>query len=271
MRKKAMVVLLGLAGAFLLQGHTLFLKLNTYFLKPHSSCVVALFNGTFQKSENHISRDRIADATIVLPGGQRIHPQPSWWRDRDSQTEMVFRTGEPGTYVVGVSIKPNLIRLTADQFNEYLEHDGLPDILQLRKKEGKLHSAARERYSKHVKAILQVGERRTETYATPLNYPVEIIPLVNPYELSSGDLFSARILKFGKPLAGQLVFASYDSYRPGNGNEEAVSIRSDSSGVIRFTLSAKGRWYVRLINMVEVHEKDVDYESNWATLTFEVR
>jgi len=33
-----------------------------------------------------------------------------------------------------------------------------------------------------------------------------------------------------------------------------------------------GRWYVRTIHMVETtDEADVDYESNWATLTFQVR
>lgn len=35
---------------------------------------------------------------------------------------------------------------------------------------------ARERYSKHVKVIVQVGDRRTNAYETALGYPAELIP-----------------------------------------------------------------------------------------------
>ena len=42
-------------------------------------------------------------------------------------------------------------------------------------------------------------------------------------------------------------------------------------GIFSFEISHQGRWYVRLIRMVPVPEEGVDYESNWATLTFDVR
>ncbi|MCH8962364.1 MAG: flagellar filament capping protein FliD, partial [Bacteroidetes bacterium] len=45
----------------------------------------------------------------------------------------------------------------------------------------------------------------------------------------------------------------------------------DDEGVARIEIKTAGQWYVRLIHMVESEEKDVDYESNWATLTFEVK
>ena len=51
--------------------------------------------------------------------------------------------------------------LTAEEFNDYLEHDGVTDVLERRRSQGQLTSDARERYSKHVKAIVQVGEPRS--------------------------------------------------------------------------------------------------------------
>ena len=39
--------------------------------------------------------------------------------------------------------------------------------------------------------------------------------------------------------------------------------------VVRFALSAPGRWFVKFIHMVPGTGR-VDYESKWATLTFEV-
>ena len=46
--------------------------------------------------------------------------------------------------------------------------------------------------------------------------------------------------------------------------------RAGPAGVARIEVTRVGRWYVRLIRMVEAAEEGVDYESNWATLTFEV-
>ena len=45
---------------------------------------------------------------------------------------------------------------------------------------------------------------------------------------------------------------------------------TDDAGVGSVTVDTEGRWYLRLIRMLEVDEDEVDYESNWATLTFEI-
>jgi len=72
-------------------------------------------------------------------------------------TKYIFK--ESGTYVVGVDLKPREIKLTAEEFNEYLLHDGLPNIYELRKKEGILDKDAVEHYSKYPKTIIQIGKK----------------------------------------------------------------------------------------------------------------
>ena len=67
---------------------------------------------------------------------------------------------------------------------------------------------ALEKYSKHVKAILQVESKRTNDYATVLGYPIEFIPLSNPYELSVGDNLSVKLLYKTVPLSNQVVHLS---------------------------------------------------------------
>ena|SRR5207249_12255057 len=47
--------------------------------------------------------------------------------------------------------------------------------------------------------------------------------------------------------------------------------RTDSDGVAEVTLDGAGRWYVKFVHMVRATQKGLDYESRWATLTFEVR
>jgi hypothetical protein len=60
----------------------------------------------------------------------------------------------------------------------------------------------------------------------------------------------------------------------GGGGGAAIEermVRTDQYGVARITLDSPGKWYVKFVNMVEVMDNDLDYESKWATLTFEIR
>jgi uncharacterized GH25 family protein len=167
-----------------------------------------------------------------------------------------------------------MIELSAEDFNEYLEHDGVVDVLEARRKSGSLASSARERYAKHVKTILQVSDEVTGSWARRLGYPVEIVPLANPSGLCPGDRLKFEVLADGKPAIDQLVYASYEGYDPdleGGGQREAIATRTDAAGVVGIELATAGRWYLRLIRMVESPDEGVEYESNWATLTFEAK
>ncbi|MDQ3652519.1 MAG: DUF4198 domain-containing protein [Acidobacteriota bacterium] len=113
--------------------HDLFLKFDTYFLRPDSSVTVRLLNGSFRGSEGAVRRDRMRDVSLVAPGGT-THPTASDWRDEGNTSLLNVRTAGAGTYVVGVSTLPREIELRAADFNEYLAHDGLPDTLVERRR-----------------------------------------------------------------------------------------------------------------------------------------
>ena len=265
------------------RAHTMFLKLDSFFLEPNSTAKVALINGDFDLSENAIARDRMLDVSVVGPGGV-VHPPASAWRDSavfhwspDSvDTAMLtFETGGAGTYLIGVSTAARVITLSAEDFNEYLVHDGITDLIDERARAGRTNDEATERYSKHVKALVQVGDARSGQWAHELGYPVEFMPLSNPYELSRGDELQVRFLRAGQPVANQLVYANYEDHHGHDAageHVESVTTRTNADGVATIPLRGTGRWYVRTIHMVETtSEADVDYESNWATLTFQVR
>jgi hypothetical protein len=48
------------------------------------------------------------------------------------------------------------------------------------------------------------------------------------------------------------------------------TVRSDADGIATISLDQPGKYYVKFIRMVPVTDPGVDYESLWATLTFEV-
>lgn len=248
--------------------HDLFLKFDSFFLEPNAKTTVRLMNGYFDRSENAVARDRMRDVSIVTPSGDRVNPPTSDWRDENNSALLSLQTGGAGTYVAGVSTRPREITLKAAQFNDYLSHDGLPDTLAQRRRDKEIRKSARERYSKHVKAIFQVGESRTGGFKTALGYPVEIIPQQNPYELKVGNTLEVLCVKDGNPVANQFVMAGRESNRrviasPG--------VRTDSNGIARVKLAGGGKWFVKFIHMTKLNQADLDYESKWAALTFEIR
>lgn len=268
MRRTLVATLFLTLGAGILAAHDLFLKLDSYFVPTESAVRVTVLNGTFAASEAPVAPDRLRDLSLVGPDGRTALPTSAWQPAGDS-TVLTFRTGGAGTYVVGASTRPREIQLSAEDFNAYLEHDGIPDVLEARRRSGTLDQPARELYHKHVKAILQAGERRTDGYAVALGYPAELVPLTNPYGLTAGDTLRLRVLVDGNPVARQLVVAGGETA----GGEVAAErrFRSDAEGVVAVPLAWAGKWYVKFIHMAPSADPGFDYESKWTTLTFETR
>jgi uncharacterized GH25 family protein len=260
----SILLLLLVASIF---AHDLFLKTDSYFLQPNSKFTIKIMNGTFQASEGAVSFARLNDVSVISDG-KRVHPQETDFSKNETTSFMNLTTGGAGTYVVGLSTKSREIALKAADFNEYLKEDGLPDTLEERRKTGELEKDAKERYAKHVKAILQVGKKQTDDHKTVLGYPVELVPQQNPYKLKKGDTIEILCLKDGKALANQVVLA---------GREEnakitvAPELRSDKNGIVELRLDGAGKWYVKFINMTKLDDPNLNYESKWASLTFEIK
>ncbi|MFQ5537580.1 MAG: DUF4198 domain-containing protein [Gemmatimonadota bacterium] len=256
------------AAAAALAAHDLFIKMDRYRLPPDTPVRIPIINGTFQVSENSITADRVADVSVLVEGRRR-HLGTDGWNAKGDTTYLEFRTGEPGTYVLGVETLPRELSLPAADFNQYLAGDGVLDVLKQRALERELDRDARERYAKHVKAVFQVGEELSGGIDVPLGHPAELLPLDNPYQATVGDVLAFRALVDGAPVAGQLVLAGGDGGAEGVIEEREA--RSDDDGVVRFRMDQAGRWYVKFIHMSKVEDGNVNYESQWATLTFEIR
>lgn len=250
--------------------HDMFLKPAQYFIAPNGAIPTVLLNGTFDKSLNSIERSRLLDISLVGPGGRSRVDTTAWDATGDT-SRVTFKAGPAGTYLLGVSTKPNQIELEAKDFNGYLKEDGLPDELARREKSGELATDAHERYAKHVKAVVQVGDARTDGYSTVLGYPAEIVPLENPYALAKGGTLRVRALVDGAPVANQFVV--FGARAPSGATVAERGVRSGSDGVAAITVTGPGVWYVKFIRMrkLPTQPDGVTHESKWATLTFAVK
>lgn len=267
-RRVPIALALLIVAATSLAAHDLFLKPAEFFVAPHSELRIRVLNGTFTSSENAVTANRLRELSVVTPAGV-THPDTTSWSASGDTSILTLRTGDPGTYVIGVSVLPRELGLEAAQFNRYLASDGIPDVLAARRREGEMERPARERYSKHVKAVVQVGSERSAAYATALGHPAELIPLDNPYGMRPGGVLRVRAMVDGESVARQLVVAGGLTRR--GARIAPRSVRTDAQGVARIPLASPGQWYVKFIRMTRLRGDSADYESKWATLTFEVR
>ena len=238
MQRIVMAFAIALLVTAVASAHDLFMKLDSYFLAPNTRASIRLLNGTFQKSDGLVARNRFRDISLYVPDLSGPISQSVTWRDEGTTTVMDIKTGAPGTYLAGVSTKPREIDLKAAEFNDYLHHDGIPDTLAERKKNDELSKDIRERYSKHVRAVFQVGDKLSEDYKRQLNYPAELIPQQNPYALTVGDTITVLCTVEGQPAKHQFVMAGWESR---DGKLHTLETRADSGGFARVKLVREGK------------------------------
>jgi len=267
-RRLALAVALLLAVTSSLWAHDMFLKLGSYFLAPEQPVVVPLLNGTFTSSENAIARPRIADIAMVGPAGRRSY-DTTVVTGRNDSTFFALETGDPGTYVIGVSTRPNIIAMTGEEFHEYLMEEGLQRVIADRKRDGTSQTPVQERYAKHVKAIVQVGAARSAGYGTELGYAAELIPLDNPYTWKRGQPIRLRGVVNGRPASGLTVITG--GRTPSGARLPRRELTADRDGVVTLRPTGPGHWYATFIHIGPVTTPDHNYESEWATITFQLR
>lgn len=265
---------LALAGAALLlaaaplAAHDLFVVPERFQLPAGRPLRVALVNGTFALSENVVARERIR-AILVAAGDTAAVAAPTAWSERGETTFVDLPAPPEGTIALGVSLHPATIELAGEDFDAYLVEEGLEEARLERARLGIAADSARERYAKHAKAILRIGDGGGEGWAEVLGFPAELVPLADPSALSPGDTLRLRLLVDGAPAAGQTLHAGWKA--PRDGVRTAAPVRTDTAGVAAIPIAGAGRWFVTSIHLERSSEPELDYESEWATLTFEVR
>jgi uncharacterized GH25 family protein len=244
--------------------HDLWLVPDKFTANPGESITVYANTGMdFPNSLNAIVQKRIDRS--ILKGNTKEKKIPRFKVQGKSSTT-TFKLKKPGTYVAVISLKPKEIKLKAKEFNEYLLHDGLSMIYELRKKKGILDKDAVEHYSKYAKTIIQVGNQLDDTPTEPMIIPIEIVPRVNPYSLKQGDSLEVTVFFKGQQLSNAELAWSF----PGQGEKFAGVTKTDANGKATIPLVKTGPYVIRLTHMEWVKKKTHEWESYWASLTFEV-
>lgn len=179
-----------------------------------------------------------------------------------------LRQYDEGTNMLAYNSYSSLIRLDAEEFNKYLEEDGLTNAIEYRKEHNETDSAAVELYMRSVKTIFQVGAIKDETYKRTTSLPLDIIPQSHPYKHNDGDEMIFKILYKGDPFANALV----KLWHSNKGETTKIDLKTDENGFVKFPVQTKGRWMLSCVKMEHL-ERDptklyVPWQSYWGSCTW---
>ncbi len=177
-----------------------------------------------------------------------------------------FKTDIQGIYAIGYKSNKNTVDLPPKKFNGYLKKQGLEKIIEQRKALGESEKNGLEIYYRNVKTLIKMGDKRdVNFYNYDFGFPLNINPLQNPYDLTQGNKLRVQLTFNQKPAANLLLNAQIRD-RP----DFHFSVRTDKQGYATIPLAYKGVWLLHTVDMIRSQEEDIDWESFWGSITFEI-
>jgi len=178
----------------------------------------------------------------------------------------VVRLAAPGGYIVTYSSNRAFTVVPAAEFDRYVDEKGLEKSLAERGRQGAKRGSVREAYSRHSKALVNVGNPHAGAFDRATGLRLELVAESSLSRVDADASRSFRLLHEGKPLVGALVTAT----RPGTADAD-LKVRTDSAGRARFRLHAPGMWRIAAAHLLVAPDNIAsDWESLWASLTFEL-
>lgn len=217
----------------------------------------------FPRSESAPKPERLTPRALG-PGGREA-PVALEQREAEGRTLATFTPDAPGAWTLTVQTLPSRLELDAMKFNDYLLHDGLPQVLAARMDAGEWDQPATEQYSRSVKTLLAVGAvADCAAWTKPVGQTLEIVPISDPLALRSGQALQVRVLFRGEPLAGARL--GWDL--PGNGELLAGETWTEQDGTAWVPIARPGLMMLRLVHMTRPRAPEHEWESFWSSLTF---
>jgi uncharacterized GH25 family protein len=242
--------------------NVIWMKADKFSVAPGDKVVVQVttgrdFDGTpvdvkkdqFVKAEHHT----VNSAVSVLP--QLTNGL------KDHLTETLTTEG---THAIILRTNPVVTEIDAETFNAYLKEYSVDEVVDLRTKKNATDKSAKVSASWYSSLILQAGAKRDDTYKKDGSYPLEIVPLSNPYDLKKGDVLRVKILWNDKPLFGARVKVWVRT----NNTTITQPIYTQPDGVIEAPVSGKGIWTITVVKLIPSRNPDADWQGYQTSLTF---
>lgn len=120
-----------------------------------------------------------------------------------------------------------------------------PGVYQFYVKPEPYFEAAEEKYIIHVPKLVVSAFGLEDGWDKPIGLKYEIIPMVKPFGLYSGNLFQGKVLHNGKPASNvEVEVELYNEFGLKSPTDAHITqvVKTDDNGVFSFVMNHKGWW-----------------------------
>ena len=161
------------------------------------------------------------------------------------------------------------------KFRQFVDDEGLDGTLEAHAARGLPEAGFREIYSRHVKALVEVGDGSGDGEGgdRELGLPIELTVEGDPYAEPLPDSVTLRATYGGEPMDGALVNVFIRPLGETEGEAERLRPRADAQGRVTVPLEPGTRYLANVVKMREpeplkAEDSDAVWESLWASTTF---
>lgn len=215
---------------------------------------------SFHRGEEKAYSRKKAGSLVRVSAAGTVDLKPSV--ENKAVPVLTFTPSAEGGQLVAMTRTVSSVTLPGWKFATYLSHEKFNHVIAARKAAGTSWEEGRERYTRYLKTLVQIGTTTDEVYGTVLDHRFEIIPLNDPSFVAAGDPLVLRVQFEGKPIAGVRAVARSKT-------KDEVEAITDANGVARLVLPTVGVWNARAVSIRACEGcEDVEWESFWASYQF---
>jgi uncharacterized GH25 family protein len=257
-------LLLACSFATAVLAHDTWLIPQRFAVMPNATVQLDLTSGmAFPRLETSIKPGRLDRAKCRLAedvfGLFNFSPAPKSLR---FQTVLL----KVGVATCWVELEPKALELTPKQVKEYLDEIDAPAAVRKEWVTAQEPRHWRELYTKHAKTFIKVGDGLAgSSWAEPVGMSLEIVPESDPTAIRGRSEFVVRVLEKGLPLSNFSVGLVRE------GSHKGQIRKTDNEGRVRFRLATAGRWLFRGTKLRKGTQTGIDWESDFTTLTVNVK
>ncbi len=212
----------------------------------------------FAADDFAINPGRILRADVRLAG----NTSPLAERTR-SDNATLYRWTPPraGVAALAVELSPKVLTLEPKLISVYLDEIGATRETRAAWDAIPAPKQWRESYVKHAATFVRVGATADTGWRAPLGLGFELQPLADPTALTPGQTLDIRVTRLGAPLAQQPVTIRRE------GDSAVTVTTSDATGRVTLRFPTAGRYLVAATQLRRATRRNLEWESDFATLT----
>ncbi len=245
--------------------HEFWIEPKTYQLEPGERIRANLFLGqNYQGAAQSYLPNAFEKLVVVDGDGERAV------KGRLGDLPAIrARAKKAGLHVIAYQSTNNFLEYRSlAKFEKFAATEGIEWAIAAHRSRGLPENGFRERYTRHAKALLKVGDGAGDDRAVGMR--LELVVVSNPYTSNRPEPILVQLLWQGEPLAD----AQVSIFRKVSGQAaERSTVRTDANGKARIPRGDGGRFLLNAVHLVEPwgkHHKSTVWHSLWASTTYEL-